>query len=45
MSEEVVVRIGRFPVQTRLDARLGLGTQPRYVAPGDPLVEDVKRSN
>ena len=37
------VRIGRFPVQTPLGARLGLGTQPRYEAPGDPRVENVKK--
>ena len=40
-----IVRIGRFPVQTLLGARLALGTQPRYGAPGDLQVENVKRSD
>ena len=30
-------------VQTPLGARPGLGTQPRYEAPGDPLLKYVKR--
>ena len=30
-----VIRIGRFLVQTPLGARPGLGTQPRFEAPGD----------
>ena len=38
-------RIGRFPVQTPLGARPGLGTQPRYEAPGDLRAENVKRSD
>ena len=38
----VVIRIGRFPVQTLLGAWLGLGTQPRYEAPSDLLVEIVE---
>ena len=33
----------RFPVRTPLGARSGLGTQPRYEAPGDLRVEYVKR--
>ena len=41
----VVVRIGRFLVQTPLGARPGIGTQPRYEAPGDLRVENVKRSD
>ena len=41
----VVVRIGRFLVQTPLGARPGIGTQPRYEAPGDLQVENVKRSD
>ena len=45
VGEGVVVRIGRFPVQTPLGARPGFGTQPRYEAPGDPRVENVKRSD
>ena len=36
---EVTIRIGSFPVQTPLGARLGLGTQPPYEAPGDFQVE------
>ena len=28
-------RVGRFPVQTPLGARPGLGTQPCYEDPGD----------
>ena len=39
VSLDVVTRIGRFPVQTPLGARPGLGTQPRYEAPGDLRVE------
>ena len=35
--------MGRFPVQTPLGARPGLGTQLRYEAPGDLRVEYVKR--
>ena len=31
-------QIGRFMVQTPLDPRLGLGTQPGYEASGDLLV-------
>ena len=30
---------GKFPVQTPLGAWPGLGTQPRYEAPGHPRVE------
>ena len=41
----VIVRIGRFPVQTPLGARPGLGTQPRYEVPGDLRVENVIRSD
>ena len=37
MASDGVVR---FPVQTPLDTWLGLGTQPRYKAPGDPLLEN-----
>ena len=35
-------RFRRFLVQTPLGARLGLGTQPCYEAPGDLRVETVK---
>ena len=35
----VTTRIRRFPVQTSQGSWLGLGTQPRYVALGDVLVE------
>ena len=38
----IVIRIGRFPVQTPLGTRPGLGTQPRYEAPGDLRVEYVQ---
>ena len=37
-----MIRIRSFPVQTSLDAQLGLGTQPRYEAPGELWVEVVK---
>ena len=39
VGECVVRRIGRFPVQNSLDARLCLWTQPRYEAPGDLWVQ------
>ena len=39
---DFVIRIGRFAVETALDARPGLGTQFRYEAPGDRRVEIVK---
>ena len=45
VGQGFVVRIGRFPVQTPLGARPGLGAQPRYEAPGDLRVENVKRSD
>ena len=45
MGYSIVVRIGRFPVQTPLGTRLGLGTQPCYKAPGDILIENVKCSD
>ena len=35
-------KCGRFPVQTPLGARPGLGTEPRYEVPGDLRVEIVK---
>ena len=38
-------KIGRFPVQTPLRAWPGLGTQPRYEAPGDLRVKNVKRND
>lgn len=37
----VIFRIGRIPVQTSLDAQLGLDIQPQYEAPGDLQVEQV----
>ena len=37
-------RIGRFPVQTPLGARPGLGTQPHYEAPGDLRIELVENT-
>ena len=39
VGQGVVVRIGRFPVQTPLGARPGLGTQSHHEAPGDPWVK------
>ena len=33
----------RFPIQTPQGAWPGLGTQPRYKAPGDPRVKIVER--
>ena len=36
------MRMGRFLVQTPLDAQSGLGTQSGYKAPGDLRVEWVK---
>ena len=41
----VIVRIGRFLVQTPLVARLGLGNHPCYKAPSDPWVKNVKQSD
>ena len=32
----------KVPVQSLLGGRPGLGTQPRYKAPGDPRVENRK---
>ena len=43
VGQGVAIRIGRFPVQNSLGARLGLGTQPRYEAPGDLRVEYVQK--
>ena len=34
VGQGVVIRIGRFPVQTPLGTQPGLGTQPRCEAPG-----------
>ena len=36
------IRIGRFLVQNPLGTRPGLGTQPRYEAPGDLRFEHVQ---
>ena len=44
MGNDVTVRNGRFPAQTPLGARPGLGTQPRYEASGDLLVEIVENA-
>ena len=40
----IVVRIGRLPVQSPLDAQSGLGTQPRHKAVCELLVEIVKNA-
>ena len=42
LGQGVVIRIGRFPVQTPLGVWLGLGTQPIFEAPGDLQLETVK---
>ena len=39
------LRIGSIPVQTPVDARPGLGTQPHDEAPGDPQAEQVSISS
>ena len=39
------VTIGRFLVQSPLGARPGLGTQPRYEAPGDLRVKNRQKSS
>ena len=44
MGKGAGIRIGTFSVQTPLGARPGLGTQPRYEAPGDPRVELVENA-
>ena len=42
MGYGIVIRIGRFPVQTTIGTRPGLGTKSHYEAPGDPRVEIEK---
>ena len=42
---DVAIRIGKFPIQTPLDARPGLGTQPHYEAPGGIKVQLYIRSD
>ena len=42
MGSDVLIRIKRFLVQSLLGTWPGLGTQPRYNAPGDLWVETVK---
>ena len=37
------MRTGRFLVRTPLGARPGLGSRPRYEAPGDLQIEYVER--
>ena len=44
MGYDVMIRIGRFPVQTPLATQPGLGTQPCYKAACDLLVEIVKNA-
>ena len=38
LTRLIIIRIGRFPVQTLLGAWSGLEIQPRYKAPGDPWI-------
>ena len=45
VGQGIVLRTGRFPVQTPVGAWPGLGTQPHYEAHGDPRVENAKRSD
>ena len=42
MGEGIVIRIKMFLVQIPLDTWLGLGIQPRYEAPIDLWVKNVK---
>ena len=44
MGYDIMIRIGRFPVQTPLGTQPGLGTQPCYKAACDLLVEIVKNT-
>ena len=44
MGYDIMIRIGRFPVQTPLGTQPGLGTQPCYKAACDLLVEIVKNA-
>ena len=41
MGEGITIRIGKFLVQTPLVTVPGLGTQPRYEAPGSLWVDIV----
>ena len=45
LGKGVVIRMGRFPVQTSLGTWPDLGTQPCCEAHGDLQVEIVKRSD
>ena len=38
----VIIRIGRFSVQSPIGARPGLGTQSRYEVPGNLRIEITK---
>ena len=44
VGKGIQIRIGRFPIQTPLGDRLGLGTQPRYEAHGNPRVKLVENA-
>ena len=39
MGLGITIKIGRFPVQSLLNAWLGIGIQPCYKAPGDLRVK------
>ena len=41
----ILLGIGKYPVQTPLGAQMGLGSQPRYEAPGDLELKPDKRSD
>ena len=44
-SQDISIRIRRFPVQTPLGAWANLGIQPLYEAPGDFQVGIVRKNS
>ena len=44
ISKGVTIKTGRFPVQTLLDVRPSLGTQPHYKTPSKLRVELVQNA-